>query len=203
MAAPEQEAKDTSQKIDLSTLPKDSNVHIHVGTEQPEFKGSRIEAEYSKRSLVSIITGAIGAVLGGFGTASYINDKMFDFKTEVLDKTKNNILGRSGIGAGLVEGGAALGGGGLAGALGSGEIHASNAQTLAKSGKYGALPKFIYKLPGGETTLVLAGAAAVGTVAAAVAYNVVGPDKKKPEEDKNKDWADKVATDKDQPRILS
>ena len=142
MAAPEQEAKDTSQKIDLSTLPKDSNVHIHVGTEQPEFKGSRIEAEYSKRSLVSIITGAIGAVLGGFGTASYINDKMFDFKTEVLDKTKNNILGRSGIGAGLVEG-------------------------------------------------------------AAVAYNVVGPDKKKPEEDKNKDWADKVATDKDQPRILS
>ncbi len=204
MPAPEPEAKDKPQVIDLQTLPENSKVHIHVGNSEPVMEATRVKPDYSKRTIASMLAGGVSAIAGYVASKIYVNQKMFDFETEVLGQTKGNILGRAGLGASLTEVGG-MGSGGLAAGLGSGEIHMANASRLAQSGKYGEFPKFIYKTlggPEGKTMVALAGAAAAGTVAAAIAYNAVGPDKK-PAEDRGKDWADKVALDKDQPRTLS
>ncbi len=200
MSAPEQEATKKDHTIHLNAVPEGSNVRIHV--ENGAVQNSSPKAEISKRSVIGMITGAIGAIVGYVSTKLYINQKMFDFDTEVLDTTKKNILGRSGLGASVAESGL---GGGFAAGISTGEIHAANASKLAQSGKYGDFPKFIYKTLGGSegrAAVALAGAAVVGTVAAVAAYSAVKPDKK-PEPQSDKDWADKVVVDKDQPRVIS
>lgn len=192
MPATEPDKKDSAPILDLSSLPDNSKVQIHVGNDADVVQGRPVK-DYSKRSMSAMISGLVGAAAGYIGTKVYVNQKMFEFKTEVFGKTADRITGRGGIGAGLVESGAALGSGTLAAGLGSGEIFMANATELAKSGKYGEFPKFIYKTlggPQGEAMIALAGAAAVGTVAATIAYNMVKPEKK---EKTNGDWANKVA----------
>jgi len=207
MIATEKDTKDTIQKLDLSSLPEKGNVVIHYNRDEPlVYDATKIKGDIPKRPLYILISGAVGAVVGYVGTKIYVNQKMFAFETEVLGQTKSNILGRSGLATAVTEVG--LSGGGLAAGLASGQIHMSNASDLALSGKHGRLPKFIYSAldgPGGKSIIALGGALAVGAVAAAVAYSVTPPDAKKPESDatKGNDWKDKVAADKDTPRVVS
>lgn len=189
-------------EIGLSRLPEKSNVHIYMGG-QEKAPDARPKADIPTRSLYTMISGAIGAVAGYVSSRLYINQKMFDFDTAVLAKTRKDILGRAGIGAAVSETGIAPG---LAAGLGTGEIHMANAMELAQTGKFGTVPKFIYKTlggPQGKSAVALAGAAVVGTAAAAIAYATSGEEKPRAEEPKAKDWADKVASDKEQPRSLT
>ncbi|MBY0408211.1 MAG: hypothetical protein K2Q01_11010 [Rickettsiales bacterium] len=180
---------------------QDQPVRIQVMNAEPVYQGRPVkQRDYSDRTLGALAGGLIGAIAGGFGTAAWLGRALFDFRTEVAGQTKGNILGPRGLGGAIAETG---GFGGMAGGFASGEIHTANALALAKTGKYGSLPKFVYTIPGGESTLILGGAAVAGTLAAMAGYSMT-KDKPKPGADAaGKDWAEKTATDKDKPRELS
>lgn len=206
MADIENTVNDELKKLDLSSLPDKANVHIHMPKDEAVVMG-RAKEPTPRRTLIGMITGAIGAAVGYVTSRIYVNQKMFDFDTEVLSQTKENILGRSGLGASIAESGAGSSSlAGIAGGFSSGEIHMSNATKLAQSEKYGKFPKFIYKTlggPQGKSMVALAGAAAVGTVAAGAGYLMAGPDAPKAESDKDKNWSNRVEGDKEQTRSLS
>lgn len=179
-----------TQVLDLSSLPE--NVRVQIQTDEPPVKGVPVRKELSNRSLGTIISAAIGSVIGYAGTKLYVNSQMFDFETEVLKKTRGNILGRSGLGAAVSENGFAAPG--FAAGLSSGEIHLANAAELAQSGKYGSMPKFIYKNlggPGGKDLVALGGALVVGGAAAALAYSMLGS----PDRSRKGDWTERAASE--------
>jgi len=188
--------------VQLPAFPENTNIRIYVdgkdgGVKDDGFSSHNHEplpheapddthpVVYSRdgwtmRGVRTAITGAIGAIAGYMGGHLYVNNKMFDFDAEVAKRTQDNIMGRRGIGAATAET-SSLGGLGNLGSMGPGmashEIRYNNAMAVAKEGNH-PFAKFIYTKLGGDKGLIpLAIAAAVGTVAAGIAYVSIRPRK--------------------------
>lgn len=186
--------EEITKKLDLSSLPEKSNVHIHMGN--TDVVQGVPKGDLSKQSLGAIVAGTGGAVVGYMGTKLGLNQHMAEFENQVDIATSKAITGRSGFGVALSE----TGGFGGAAGLAHGEVYRANYGKMARSGEYGKLPKFLYDTFRTEGVMVasLAGAAALGTVGAVMAYKAIAPEKKVPAPD----WSDRVATDKDKPREI-
>lgn len=183
----------------LQRLQQSGNVHVHSGSKPVR------QNDLSTRTIGTMIAGAAGAVAGYAATNVFIDRKMSDFWTEVDATTKSDLLGRGGIGGAIADANAFTGGGGnsFAAGLANQEIQLSNARTLAKSGKYGKIPKFIFDYSregSAKNILATAGALAVGGVAAGVAYSALKSDKPKEPEG---NWADKIENAPETKRDLS
>lgn len=186
----------TTQDIEtLRRLQQQGNVHVHSGSKPVR------QNDLSPRHLGAMIAGGLGAALGYGATSVFIDRKMSDFWTAVDAATKDDILGRGGIGAGLAESNAFMGGSGWAGGLSSHEIKLAHARTMAKSGEFGDIPKFIFDFSrdgGAKGMLAMGGALAVGGAAALAAYSMI---KDKPE--KMSSWSDKIENEPDPTRDRS
>ena len=186
--------KDQPTVVQLPAFPENTNVRIFIdgkkegnqaipvddavppadikpGVEYPEDGRSN----FSLRALGTMISGAVGAVVGFFGGGLYVDNKMFEFDAEVERRTREDILGRRGLGAATAESSIANNIGSMAPGMASHEIRLANTYAVAKEGKH-EFAHFIYtKLGGSKGTIPLAVAAVVGAAAAAVAYVTLKP----------------------------
>ncbi|NBO18870.1 MAG: hypothetical protein EBV03_06535 [Proteobacteria bacterium] len=189
--------KDQPQLLDLSNLPENSRVRIHVD-QMPAgaVEAKNVRRESSPRSIGAIVGGAIGAVIGYAGSFFAYNAKMSEFEADVAARTKGAIT-RS-VGAGLSEG---MGGMGVGMSAHQVE-HGIYAELAKDTKKYGTFPKKMWDMfrTNGKSATTMAGAAVVGTVGAVVAYNMM-PEKKP--EGQPEDWVSRVESgDKDKSRSV-
>jgi len=133
-----------------------------------------IPGEMSSRSLGTMLSAGIGAIVGWFGGHSYARSKMIDFNGEVAKLTNEKIL-KGGASAGLASMGASDLGGSMmhAGAtIGGGTFRENAHYELLKSGKY-RFAKMM-EIFGGTGTFALA-TAAIGALVGFIGYKTFGP----------------------------
>ena len=182
--ATDTEKKKEPQILDLSSLPENSRVRIHVD-QMPQQGGRNARRETSPRSLSAIIGGTVGAVLGYGASFFAYNNKMAEFEADVAAKTKQAIT-RS-TGAGLSEG---MGGLGIG--MGAHQVeHGIYAELAKDTKKYGNFPKRMWDTfrTNGKSAATLTGAAVVGTIGAVAAYSMT---KDSAPTAKPEDWVSRV-----------
>lgn len=185
MAADTEKKKDQPQLLDLSNLPENSRVRIHVDQlPQSTVEARNVRRESNPRTLTGMVGGVIGAIVGYAGSFFAYNAKMSEFEADVAAKTKQAIT-RS-TGAGMAEG---MGGLGLG--MGSHQVeHGIYAELAKDTKKYGTFPKKMWDMfrTNGKSAATLTGAAVVGTVGAVAAYSMA----KDNTPAKAEDWVSRV-----------
>lgn len=189
---PDSEKDDVKKPTQSITLPENSNVRIQVVN-----PGERPKKDVSQRSVFALIGGTIGAVVGYAAAKLGLNSHLSEFENAVDIATRNQITGRGGLAAGFTEAGGFTGSN-LGAGLSHGEVYRANYGELARSGKYGKLPKLMYDTfrTEGSSVIALGGAAVVGTIGAVMAYKSapekkdISPSALAPNADK--DWTEKT-----------
>ncbi len=161
-------------------------------------------AELPKRTLYTIIAGAVSAVVGYAVAHIYSQDKMREFELAYEKKAQDLILeSRNGLGGAIADGSSGFAGGVplLSNNLAAGSSshlleNVAYKQLLVENagGKY-TFAKWMDRI-GGKGMFTLGAGLAAGLAGAAIAHSIV-------KDEKPKDWSDRVETDKDQPRTLN
>ena len=140
-------------------------------SEEPNYITVTDDTVVRQRAFFGAISGAIGAVVGLFGSGVYISNKLIPFDREVAARTRKDIMGRGGLGAGFSEAG------GFSGSMGSGIIEEAHALDLIQNPEF-SFAKRIRQIGGRGTAEFIA--AGVAGVAAMGAYFMLTP-KREPE----------------------
>lgn len=121
---------------------------------------------HSPRELRALVVGGIGAVVGNIAAGIYLTNKLIPFDREVAGRTRQDILARGGLGAGIAESGGFVQGGG------NHIIEEAHALELIQKPEY-SFAKRVRQL-GGRSTVSLFTAIGAG-LATATAYLAFAP----------------------------
>ena len=133
-----------------------------------EHEDSHYEAHHSRRFDGALLTGGISSVVGWLGTTLFSAAKLIPFDREVAKRTRDDILGRGGLGAGIAESGSFAGN---ASGMGNHIIEEAHRLTVIEEPGFG-FAKRIMQMGGRSTVALFAGAVAgVAGLGAYLAFN--------------------------------